>query len=60
MTTKRDLVKGSANSLLLTLLEEKPMYGYRIVKEIESRSRGCFPFKEGTLYPALYRMEKRD
>ena len=28
------------------------MYGYRIVKEIEQRSRGYFAFKEGTLYPA--------
>ena len=55
---KREMVKGTANSLLLSLLEEKPMYGYQIVKEIEARSQGYFMFKEGTLYPALYRLEK--
>ena len=58
MAPKRDLIKGSANSLLLCLLEEKPMYGYQIVKELEARSQGYFIFKEGTLYPALYRLEK--
>jgi PadR family transcriptional regulator PadR len=34
------------------------MYGYQIVKEIERRSQGYFRFKEGTLYPALHRLEK--
>ncbi|MBA7709924.1 hypothetical protein ES703_118850 [subsurface metagenome] len=34
------------------------MYGYQIVKELEARSQGYFKFKEGTLYPALYRLEK--
>ena len=58
MTVRRNLVKGSANSLLLTLLDEKPMYGYQIAKELEARSQGYFRFKEGTLYPALYRLEK--
>jgi len=58
VVTKRDLLKGSSNSLLLSLLEEQPMYGYQIVKELESRSQGYFVFKEGTLYPALHRLEK--
>ena len=34
------------------------MYGYQIIKELEARSQGYFKFKEGTLYPALYRLEK--
>ena len=34
------------------------MYGYKIVKELENRSQGYFKFKEGTLYPALHRLEK--
>ena len=34
------------------------MYGYQVVKEIESRSSGYFRLKEGTLYPALHRLEK--
>jgi len=55
---KRDFLKGSSNSLLLSLLEVQPMYGYQIVKELEARSQGYFKFKEGTLYPALHRLEK--
>lgn len=58
MEPKRDLLKGSSNSLLLCLLEGQPMYGYQIVKELEARSQGYFKFKEGTLYPALHRLEK--
>ncbi|OGO41024.1 MAG: hypothetical protein A2137_01035 [Chloroflexi bacterium RBG_16_58_8] len=58
MAPKRDFLKGSSNSLLLSLLEVQPMYGYQIVKELEARSQGYFKFKEGTLYPALHRLEK--
>ncbi len=58
MEPKRDLFKGSSNSLLLCLLEGQSMYGYQIVKELELRSQGYFKFKEGTLYPALHRLEK--
>jgi PadR family transcriptional regulator PadR len=58
MEPKRDLFKGSSNSLLLCLLEHQPMYGYQIVKELEERSQGYFKFKEGTLYPALHRLER--
>jgi len=58
MATKRDLLKGSSDSLLLCLIEQQPMYGYQIIKELEKRSQGYFKFKEGTLYPALHRLEK--
>ena len=58
MVPRRELLKGSSNSLLLCLLEQQPMYGYQIVKELEARSEGYFRFKEGTLYPALHRLEK--
>jgi PadR family transcriptional regulator PadR len=58
MESKRDLLKGSSNSLLLCLLDGQSMYGYQIVKELEARSQGYFKFKEGTLYPALHRLEK--
>ena len=60
MEIKHGLLKGSANSLLLSLLDEQPMYGYQIVKELEARSQGYFKFKEGTLYPALHRLEKTE
>jgi PadR family transcriptional regulator PadR len=34
------------------------MYGYQIIKDLEKKSQGYFRFKEGTLYPALHRLEK--
>jgi PadR family transcriptional regulator PadR len=58
VVSKHDLIKGSSNSLLLSLLDQQAMYGYQIVKELEARSQGYFKFKEGTLYPALHRLEK--
>lgn len=58
MPSMRDWGKGSSGSLLLCLLEHQPMYGYQIAKELEARSQGYFIFKEGTLYPALHRLEK--
>jgi DNA-binding PadR family transcriptional regulator len=50
--------KGSTTVLILSLLTEQPMYGYQMAKDLASRSGGIFEFKEGTLYPALHRMEK--
>ena len=58
MVSKHDFIKGSSSSLLLSLLAQQAMYGYQIVKELELRSQGYFKFKEGTLYPALHRLEK--
>ena len=58
MGTERDLRKGSTTVLVLSLLREKPMYGYQIAKELKRRSQDYFDFKEGTLYPALHRLEK--
>ena len=57
MAQRRELMKGSAASLLLGLLGQQPMYGYQIIKELERKSQGYFKFKEGTLYPALHRLE---
>jgi DNA-binding PadR family transcriptional regulator len=58
MAQKLKLMKGSSESLLLCLISQQPMYGYQIIKEIERKSQGYFKFKEGTLYPALHRLEK--
>ena len=58
MAQSPELMKGSSESLLLCLVGQQPMYGYQIVREIEKRSQGYFKFKEGTLYPALHRLEK--
>ncbi|MGB8706653.1 MAG: helix-turn-helix transcriptional regulator [Dehalococcoidia bacterium] len=58
MSYERELLKGSTDSLLLSLINRHPTYGYQIIKELEKRSKGYFQFKEGTLYPALHRLEK--
>jgi PadR family transcriptional regulator PadR len=58
MAKTLDLRKGSTTILILSLLSQAPMYGYQISKELAARSDGVFDFQEGTLYPALHRMEK--
>ena len=42
MTQKLELLKGSSESLLLCLITRKPMYGYQIIKELETKSQGYF------------------
>jgi len=51
-------MKVSIDSLLLCLISRQPMYGYQILKELETKSEGYFKLKEGTLYPALHRLER--
>ena len=52
--------KGSAELLILSLLEARPRHGYEISKLIEQRSRGAVRFHVASLYPLLYRLEKRE
>jgi len=54
-----ELKKGSAEFLILSLLEAETRHGYELQKLIESRSRGVLTFNVASLYPLLYRMEKR-
>src|SRR5215470_1746355 len=56
----RELKKGSAELLILSLLEGRARHGYEISKLIESRSGGMLKFNVASLYPLLYRLEKRD
>ena len=58
MAPRRELMKINIDSLLLCLISQQPMYGYQIIKELESKSQGYFRLKEGTLYPALHRLER--
>ena len=55
----RELKKGSAELLILSLVEARPRHGYEISKLIESRSRGMLKFNVASLYPLLYRLERR-
>ena len=47
MSVNKELVKGSTSMLVLGVLEEKEMYGYQIIKELEQRSGNSFSLKEG-------------
>jgi PadR family transcriptional regulator PadR len=55
----REWKKGSAELLLLSLLDAVPRHGYEIGKLIEQRSQGTLRFHAASLYPLLYRLEKR-
>src|SRR4029434_10123292 len=55
----RELKKGSAELLMLSLVEARPRHGYEISKLIETRSHGPLRFHVASLYPLLYRLEKR-
>jgi len=54
-----ELKKGSAELLILSLLDREPLHGYELCKLIESRSKGAVRFKVASLYPLLYRLEAR-
>ena len=54
-----DLKKGSAEFLILSLLRYEPRHGYELSKLIEARSGGVVQFQVSSLYPLLYRMERR-
>src|SRR2546425_12608778 len=55
----RELKKGSAELLILSLVEAQPRHGYELSKLIEARSGGVLRFRVASLYPLLYRLEKR-
>jgi len=55
----REWKKGSAELLLLSLVEAVPRHGYEISKLIEQRSQGALRFHAASLYPLLYRLEDR-
>src|SRR5919205_575936 len=55
----RELKKGSAELLILSLLDDRPRHGYELGQLIELRSRGALRFNVASLYPLLYRLEKR-
>jgi PadR family transcriptional regulator, regulatory protein PadR len=54
---EREMKRGSAELLILALLEERERHGYDIGKQIEERSDGTISFHITSLYPTLYRLE---
>ena|SRR2546421_4375909 len=59
MSDDRELRKGSAEILILALLEERDRHGYEIARLIDDRSNGALTFHVASLYPTLYRLEHR-
>lgn len=55
----KELMKGSIDILLLSLIAQKDTYGFEIIKNLRSKSRELYTMSEGTLYPALQRLEQK-
>ena len=51
--------RGSAELAILSVLAEGPLHGYEIAKRIERQTQGALRFNLASLYPLLYRMERR-
>lgn len=56
----REILKGSLEIILLSLLRNKDMYGYEISKEIKNITENVLILGEGTLYPALKRLKEKN
>jgi DNA-binding PadR family transcriptional regulator len=54
---RSEVLKGHLDTLLLAAVASEPAHGYRIVERLRERSGGAFSLAEGTIYPALYRLE---
>ena len=53
------LLWGTVDMMILEVVCREPSYGYEIVQTVMTRSEGYFELKEGSLYPALHRMERQ-
>lgn len=60
MELNKEIIKGHVESIVLSLLQEKDLYGYEISKLIRENSKEAFEVKDGTLYVVLKRLEKAD
>jgi PadR family transcriptional regulator, regulatory protein PadR len=56
---KSELLQGTLHMLILKALERGPLHGYAVVRRIEETSDALLRVEEGSLYPALHRMERR-
>ncbi|HET7764124.1 MAG TPA: PadR family transcriptional regulator [Burkholderiales bacterium] len=51
------MLKGHLDMIVLAALSAGPAHGYAVIEEIKRRSAGAFELPEGTIYPALHRLE---
>jgi PadR family transcriptional regulator PadR len=54
---RAEALKGHLDGLILAVLASGPLHGYAIIEELKSRSGGALALPEGTIYPALHRLE---
>ena len=54
-----NLIRGHLDLILLAILQPCPKYGLEIIQDAQDRTGGYFDFKEGSLYPALHRLEQQ-
>jgi PadR family transcriptional regulator PadR len=59
MTTEQELIRSSADLLVLSVLADGPLYGYGISKKVAAQSDGAIRLTPGVLYPLLHQMEKQ-
>ena len=59
MRFDKELLKGTTETLVLTILAEAPSHGYELLERLRRRSEGVFELGEGTLYPLLYKLEAK-
>ena len=56
---RNDRIRGHLDTLVLSVLQGRPAHGYEVVAELRRRSGGEFDLPEGTVYPALHRLERQ-
>ncbi|MBQ4530079.1 MAG: helix-turn-helix transcriptional regulator [Lachnospiraceae bacterium] len=59
MAVDKSLISGSTSMLVMRLLEEKDMYGYEMIDNLQKKSQNVFNLKAGTLYPLLHSLENK-
>src|SRR5438552_6336573 len=55
---RAEILKGHLDLLLLAAVQARPAHGYAVIEELRRRSAGTFDLPEGTVYPALHRLER--
>ena len=55
----RQFVRGGATTVILSILADKPMHGYDLIRTIRTRSEGILDFSDGTVYPLLYSLRDK-
>lgn len=55
---RADVLKGHLDMLLLAIVEDGPFHGYAVIEELRRRTDGAIDLPEGTIYPALHRLER--